>query len=191
MNIQSARFIKSVVAKDKTLEDGKPQIAFIGRSNVGKSSTINAILNRKDLSRVSSAPGRTTEINLFLINENFYLVDLPGYGYAKKSREKKEELHELINWYLFEQNYKHKRIVLIIDAFTGPSGDDIDLLEAMEEEKLPVLIIANKIDKIKPSVRKHHLKELEEMFPGEKIIYYSTKDKTGLDNLRKEIFSVL
>jgi len=187
MNITSARFVKGVVAKDKTLEDGKPQIAFIGRSNVGKSSTINAILNRKDLSRISSSPGRTAQINLFLINESFYFVDLPGYGYAKKSQQERTELQELINWYLFGQNYKHKKIVLIIDAFTGPSGDDIDLLEAMEEEKLPVLIIANKIDKIKSSVRKNHLKELEEMFPGEKIIFYSTQTKAGLDELRKEV----
>ena len=187
MNIQSARFIKSIVAKDPTLEDGKPQIVFIGRSNVGKSSTINAILNRKDLSKVSSSPGRTAQINLFLINESFYFVDLPGYGYAKKSKQERTELQELINWYLFGQNYKHKKIILIIDAFTGPSADDFEILEAMEAEKLPVIIIANKIDKIKPSLQKSYKQELQEMFPEQKIIYYSTKTKVGLDELRKEI----
>ena len=87
MNITSARFIKGVVGPDENLEDGVPQIAFIGRSNVGKSSVINTLANQKGLAKTSSFPGRTQQINLFLINKSFYLVDLPGYGFAKASKD--------------------------------------------------------------------------------------------------------
>src|SRR3989344_2302589 len=102
MQITSAEFVKGVVGEDEILTDGTPQIAFIGRSNVGKSSVINSLAQKKDLARTSAFPGRTQEINLFLINRSFYLVDLPGYGYAKMSKEKQFELQDLIAWYLFE-----------------------------------------------------------------------------------------
>ena len=100
MEIQSAEFVRGIKGTDPILNSGLPQIAFVGRSNVGKSSTLNALLNRKDLVAVSKKPGKTTEINFFLVNEKIYFVDLPGYGYARAGSKKREKIKKLIVWYL-------------------------------------------------------------------------------------------
>ena len=99
IRITSAKFIKGAVGTDDIFEDGTPQIAFIGRSNAGKSSVINSLVSEKGLARTSSFPGRTQEINLYLINKAFYFVDLPGYGFAKLSQETREWLQKVIHWY--------------------------------------------------------------------------------------------
>jgi GTP-binding protein len=128
MEIRSAKFIKGVVGTDEIFEDGIPQIVFIGRSNVGKSSVINTLANEKGLARTSSTPGRTQQINIFLINKAFYLVDLPGYGFAKVPLAVKQQIQKMINWYLFNSDYNFKRVILIVDANVGPTKDDLDML---------------------------------------------------------------
>lgn len=187
MNITSAQFIKGVVGADSSLEDGIPQIAFIGRSNVGKSSVINSLVNQKNLAKTSSFPGRTQQINLFLINKSFYLVDLPGYGYAKVSGEKKWEIENLINWYFFKSDYEQKKVVLIIDAFVGPTKDDMQMLFSLEEHEKNIVIVANKVDKIKKSGYADQLDKIQTMVGSHKVIPYSAEKKIGVVELIEEI----
>jgi len=187
MRITSAEFIKGIVEADAVLEDGLPQVAFIGRSNAGKSSTINSLTKDKYLARVSSSPGRTREINIFLINKAFYLVDLPGYGFSRGSEEDRERLRELINWYLFLSGCRQKLVVLIIDAEIGPTADDLEILSALEEHKKNVVIAANKIDRIKKSEYAKQLQKIRGLVGDHKVIPYSAKKGTGISDLIKEI----
>jgi len=113
MKIKSAEFIKGAVGADNIFENEIPQIVFIGRSNVGKSSVINSLANQKNLAKTSSFPGRTQEINIFLINKAFYLIDLPGYGFAKIPKEVRYKIQKMISWYLFDSDYVFKKVVLI------------------------------------------------------------------------------
>lgn len=187
LNITSAKFIKGIVNDDEALKKDIPQVAFIGRSNVGKSSTINSLTKQKNLARTSSTPGRTQEINLFLINESFYLVDLPGYGFSAGSKENKAELFELVNWYLFTSGYKQKLIVLIIDANIGATESDLEILRALEKHKKNIVIAANKIDKIKKSDYVNRLQAIQNAVGKHKIIPYSAKKAIGINELIKEI----
>jgi len=184
----SAKFVKGVVKADEVLDDGTPQIAFIGRSNVGKSSLINSLTNRKDLARTSSFPGRTQEINIFSINGTFYLIDLPGYGFIKGSRGKKELLHGLIDWYLFQSPYEQKSVVFIIDAEVGPTDSDLETLRALEEHRKNIVIVANKTDKIVRSKYKSRFQEIQEKIGDHTIIPFSSKTRTGIRELAEEIF---
>lgn len=187
MNIKSAQFIKGAVGPDKIFEDRKPQVAIIGRSNVGKSSIINSLTGQKYLARASSAPGRTREINLFLINDSFYLIDLPGYGYAKLPEKMRQEIEQLINWYLFISGHEQKKVFLIIDAEIGPTKDDLEILSALEEYKKNIVIIANKVDKIKKSEYSKRFKEINALIGDHKIIPYSSKKNVGIKDLLKEL----
>jgi GTP-binding protein len=188
VKILAARFLKGIVKPDSVLEDDKPQIAFIGRSNVGKSSVINSLTGRKGLARTSSFPGRTQEINLFLIEERFYLLDLPGYGYSKHSLERKRELHRLIDWYLFQSPYRPKCVVLIIDAEVGPTENDFEMLRSLEATGKTLVIVANKVDKIKKARTEARLRELRGLFGGHTVIPYSSDKGIGQKELAAEIF---
>jgi GTP-binding protein len=187
MKITSAEFIKGVVGADRILENGIPQVAFIGRSNVGKSSVINSLTGQKNLARSSSFPGCTQEINIFLINGSFYSVDLPGYGFTKASLEVRERLEKLICWYLFDSKYKQKKVILIIDAKIGPTKDDLDMLYSLKERKKNIVIVANKIDKIKKSECKHQLQKIEALVGANKFIPYSAEKNIGVRTLIKEL----
>lgn len=187
MNIKSAKFIKSLIGTDEVLEDGTPQIAFIGRSNVGKSSVINSLVNEKNLARTSSFPGRTQEINIYLINKALYLVDIPGYGYARASWEKQEQIEKLIYWYLMDSGYSQKKVIFIIDASVGPTNQDIKILRDLEERKKNIIIVANKIDKIKKSAYTQQLKKVGALIGKHRIILYSAKKRIGISELTEEI----
>ncbi len=187
MNIKSATFVKSLVGDDPLLADGKPQVAFIGRSNVGKSSTINALTGKKGLANTSSMPGRTQQLNIFLINNSLYLVDLPGYGYAKTSHTQRENLQELITWYLLYSRYQQKRVVLIIDAVIGVTETDMAMLSALEKRDKEIVIVANKIDKLNVSDRKRTLEKIHDRVGDHKIILYSAEKKIGVGELGQEI----
>ncbi len=189
MKIASAKFIKGIIGTDKILEDGKPQIAFIGRSNVGKSSVINSLVNQKDLARTSSTPGRTQEINLFLINDSFYLVDLPGYGFTKVSKTLRERLEQLINWYLFDSPYVQKKVVLIIDSHIGIQNNDLEMLRSLEEHEKNIIVVANKIDKIKKSQYKDQLQNIRDIVGNHPVIPYSAEKKSEVGELLNEILS--
>lgn len=187
MKIESAQFIKSALPDDGIFDDGIPQVAFIGRSNVGKSSVINSLTGQGDLAKTSSFPGRTQMINVFLINKSLYFVDLPGYGYARVSHEQRNSLVEMIRWYFFSSSGVQKKVVLIIDASVGLTKDDLDMLHALEEYRKNIVIAANKVDKIKPSEYKKQLDLIKKKIGVHMIIAYSTKKKIGFSELLQEI----
>jgi len=180
--------MKGIVGYDKILADDIPQIAFIGRSNVGKSSLINLLTNSK-IARTSSFPGRTQEINIFLINDSFYLVDIPGYGFARLSSGGREKIGGMIDNYLFNTSHNQKKIILIIDANIGFTETDLSMLDELKKNNKNFLIIANKIDKMNQSESYKKLKEIEEQSEGQLVIPFSTKKKKGLETLLKKIFS--
>ncbi|MBI5420741.1 MAG: ribosome biogenesis GTP-binding protein YsxC [Parcubacteria group bacterium] len=189
MKITSAEFMKGVVGTDEIFEDGTPQIAFIGRSNVGKSSVINSLTKQKDLARTSSFPGRTQEINIFLINRSFYLVDLPGYGFAQGSHELRGRLLKLIDWYLLRSGYIQKKIVFIIDAYVGPTEIDLEVFQRLIGQGKNIIVVANKIDKLKQSEYKKQLKKIQDVFKDRKVIPYSSFKKIGIKELTNEILA--
>ena len=189
MNIKSAQFIKSIVGDDSLLQNGIPQIAFIGRSNVGKSSVINSLVNQKNLAKTSSFPGHTQQINLFLINKSFYLVDLPGYGHASVSKDQQGQIQGIVNWYFFNSDCEQKKVVVIIDAKIGPTKDDMRMLYNLEKHEKEVIVVANKVDKIKKPEYDKQLAEISEMVKPYKVIPYSAEKRFGINELSAEILS--
>lgn len=150
MIIKSSNYAVSAVREDQYPKDNLPEIALSGRSNVGKSSLINTILNRKNLARTSSQPGKTQTLNFYLINDEFYLVDVPGYGYARVSQKKRQEFGEMIQDYL-ETRPNLKGLVILIDSRHEPTKDDIAMYNYAQYLNLPILVVCTKIDKIKKS----------------------------------------
>jgi GTP-binding protein len=189
MEIKSAVFVKGVTSALGIFEDGLPHVAFIGRSNVGKSSTINALTKIKSLAKTSSTPGHTKQINFFLINNKFYIVDLPGYGFARGSHSGRGALHDLIRDYLFNQDEVNQKVVLIIDAKVGPTSDDLETLQALEEYGKNIIVAVNKIDKLKNSEAKAKLLKIHSLVGGHKVLAYSAEKKTGVQALLAEIVS--
>jgi GTP-binding protein len=187
MLIKTAKFIKGIVEADDLLDEVKIQIAFIGRSNVGKSSVINILTGQKGLARTSSTPGHTREINVFLINRNVYFVDLPGYGYTSSKQQGSDRIHKLINWYLFESGYEQRKIVLIIDANVGLTGNDLEMLRDLAHARKEFIIIANKVDKLKPSEYKKQMQKIQDTLGYHKVIPFSSKKHIGVNALMSEI----
>lgn len=189
MEIKNAQFIKGIIGTDKILEDSRPQIAFVGRSNVGKSSVINLLVKRKNLVKSSSKPGKTKQINFFLINEKAYFVDLPGYGFVMADLKKREKIRKLIIWYLFRSQVKLDKVVLIIDAKTGPTDFDLEMLGLLNKSGHQIIITANKIDKLKKNKIKIQLSKIERIMGYDGIIPFSAKIKKGRDELLNKIFN--
>jgi len=188
MMIHSAKFIKGIVGEDELLVNGIPQIAFIGRSNVGKSSTINTLTHQKHLARTSSTPGRTQQINVFLINRSLYLIDLPGYGFAKQSWEGRTALQNLIRWYFLHPRIKQDKVVLIIDAKIGPTKNDLDMIKSLEDLNKTIVVAANKIDKIpKPNYTKQ-IAHIQKVVGEHAVIPYSISKHLGIEELTKAVF---
>lgn len=160
MKIKSAEYIISAAAKKQFPDTVHPEIAFAGKSNVGKSTLINSLLNRKNLVKTSATPGKTRLINFFLINQGFSLVDLPGYGFAKVARSMQVEWQKLMETYL-SQRSSLKGVILIIDSRHGASHLDLQLGKWLKHYNVPVLIIANKVDKIKKNQLQKNLKLIQ------------------------------
>ena len=148
INFNKAEFILSAVQPGAFLRDGRPQVAFAGRSNVGKSSVINRLLNRKNFARVGATPGKTTQVNYFLIDGRIYFTDLPGYGYAKVSKEERDRWGRLMENYFQEQGLITQG-VLIVDARHKPTADDVTMCTWFKESGCPLIVVANKLDKLK------------------------------------------
>jgi len=186
MKITSTKFIKGVVGPDSILKNGTPQIAFIGRSNAGKSSLLNSLTGVKKLAVTSKTPGRTREINVFLINDSHYFLDLPGYGYARTGAQMLEKLSELIFWYLLDVDYNQK-IVLLIDSVVGPTANDLEVLRELEKAGRDLVIVLNKVDKIKKSQYRNQMKKLGDQLQGHKLFPYSSQTKVGIAELAAEL----
>lgn len=166
-------------------ENEHPEIAFAGKSNVGKSSLINALMNRKALARTSAQPGKTQTINFYNINSEIYLVDLPGYGYAKVSLEEKKKWGKLIERYLHESK-QLKLVFLLIDIRHDPSQNDKEMYEWILYQGFKPIIIATKLDKIKRSQVQKNLKAIREglkVEPGTLMIPFSAETKQGRDEI--------
>ena len=152
----------------------KPQIALVGRSNVGKSSLINHLTQQKSLARVSSAPGRTQTMNVYEIDRRYFLVDLPGYGYAKTSKEKRAGFAEMIERYLTDTP-QLALVLVVIDAFVGPTDLDHDMLELLHSLGRPVIIVVNKIDKLSKSESVLLMQKLSAEYVDAKFIPHSVE----------------
>ena len=161
VNLQKTEFILSAASPKDFLRDGLPQIAFAGRSNVGKSSVINRLLNRKNFARVGAAPGKTIHINYFKIDGAFYLVDLPGYGYAKVSKSERDRWGKLMETY-----FAHPELmtmgVMIVDSRHKPTADDCTMAQWFRDAGCPLVVAANKLDKLKKSEIEPNLQRLRE-----------------------------
>ncbi len=193
MKITHVEFVKSVAGLDQLPTDRLNEVAFAGRSNVGKSSLINCILNRKKMAKTSSTPGKTRHLNYFLINNKYYFVDLPGYGYAKVSKSEKEHWQRLIGQYLLSSE-NLKGVVSIIDVRHGASVLDMQLLEWLKEIKRPVCLVATKTDKLSKSALLNQLKKLtRELTPliAREIIPFSSVNGMGKKMLMREILTFL
>lgn len=142
-----AKFVKSVTRTDDLPFDEKPHVAIVGRSNVGKSSLINHLTQQKSLANVSAKPGRTQTVNLFEIDRTFYLVDLPGYGFARKSQKTRVDFAEMVRSYV-RKTKQLRRVLLMIDARLGPTDLDRDMLQFLRTHRVPFTIVANKVDKL-------------------------------------------
>ena len=161
MKIRSAEFILSASSPWQFPPPTLPEIAFAGRSNVGKSTLINSLLNRKKLVKTSSTPGKTQLINFFNINDKFHFVDLPGYGFAKVPENVRKQWQRLIESYLQERE-SLRNVVLIVDSRHGPTAQDRQLKEWLDYYERPVLIVASKVDKLKRGQIHKHLKIIRE-----------------------------
>ena len=185
LNVNNAEFIRSAVRPADFPRDGLPQVAFAGRSNVGKSSVINRLLHRKNFARVGAAPGKTTHINYFLIDRSFYLVDLPGYGYAKVSKAERDRWGKLMELW-FADNELMTLGILIVDARHKPTADDCTMAEWFKACGRPFSVVANKLDKLKKSEIEGNLlriRETLELNNGVKVIPFSAEKGEGRQEL--------
>ncbi len=186
MKITSAEFIKSAFAREHWTTDGLPEIAFLGRSNVGKSSLINSLLTRKGLARTSNTPGRTQSINFFLINESFYFVDLPGYGYAKVSKQMRGDWGKMAEEYLADRRELALSIQLI-DSRHLPSELDCQLNDWLRFHQKTHIVAATKSDKLSTNNLNKSIAEIKKTLPESEIYTYSSTKGNGREAIWGEI----
>lgn len=186
LNFGKAEFIRSAVSRDTFVRDGLPQFAFAGRSNVGKSSVINRLLGRKNLAYVGASPGKTTQINYFQIDKRAYLVDLPGYGYAKVSKAEKDRWGKLMETYFEDGGQLITLGVLIVDIRHKPTADDVIMHSWFRETGCPEVVVANKLDKLKPKEVEPALaliRETLELGEEDALVPFSAEKGTGREPL--------
>lgn len=178
----NARFILSGTDLAHYPQDNKDEYLFLGRSNVGKSSLINFIVGRKSLARTSQTPGKTVTLNYYLINDLFYIVDAPGYGYARRSKKDIESFGIMIEQYLLKRK-QLKKVVLLIDYKVGPTEDDKLMYQYLKHFDIDITIIATKIDKLNQKEKVVSEKRFKDFFQQQEIICTSTLKKVGLKQL--------
>ena len=190
MRIKQSEFITSAVKREQYPLDNRVEVAFVGRSNVGKSSIINSLTNRKKLAKVSQTPGKTRLVNFFLINNDFYLVDLPGYGYAKVSKSEKGSWGKTVETYLTDRE-QLKRVVLLVDSRHKPTDDDIIMNEWFKHFGYNVVVVATKSDKLtKNELKKSEnvIKETLKLSTEDKLYFFSSLNRNGSDELINNLF---
>jgi len=192
MIIKTVDFIKSAVKPSQYPEYDFPEIAFAGRSNVGKSSLINTLIQRKDMVKTSSKPGCTQLINFFMVNENLSFVDLPGYGYAKVSKKIRSQWQPMVNLYL-SQRKNLLGLILLIDIRRDPEKEEFDMMEWLEAHEIPYLVVLTKSDKLSKTEQQKRLLSICSQMNREKnnVILFSTRTKMGRDTILGEIENLM
>ncbi len=189
MNLQIVEFVKSAAQPNAFVSDGLPQVAFSGKSNVGKSSVLNCVLQRKNFARVGQKPGKTIHINYFKVDNKAYFVDLPGYGYAQVAESEKERWGRLMEAY-FAQADRITLGVMIVDARHAPTKLDVVMAELFQSTERPFVVVANKLDKLKKSEIEPNLARIRadlKLSPETELIPFSAEKGTGRGELVGEI----
>lgn len=184
MIIKTAQFLQGIVPTSEPLNPAVPQVVLYGRSNAGKSSTVNCLTGNTKLARASDTPGRTKEANVFVINQSWYLIDMPGYGYAAASKQDRESIHDLINWFIHETKTEHRKSILIIDSKIGLTDSDREVLSMLIDQGESITILMNKIDRLTQAEVSATAKKVRaETLPEIAIIPFSAKSGKGLPAL--------
>lgn len=193
MKTDNVNLVATAVRRSQYPEDGLPEFIMLGRSNVGKSSFLNTLVNRKNLARISSKPGKTSTINFFNVEDSFYLVDVPGYGYADTSKEDVRKFGLMVEEYL-EKRKELKRVFLLIDFRHAPTNDDKLMYDYLKYYQIPVTIVATKFDKVSSREKEKNLKSLKDSLDlviGDNIVYFSSVNKTGREEIIKIIQEII
>lgn len=193
MNVKQAEIVMSAVSPNQYPDTGYSEIALAGRSNVGKSSFINTLLRRKNLARTSSQPGKTQTLNFYLINDDFYFVDVPGYGYAKVSKKERAKWGQMIDTYLTTRE-ELKAVVSLVDMRHEPTKEDVQMYDFLKYYGLPVILVATKADKIPRGKWNKHvsvIKKALDFDEDDDFIIFSSVDKTGKEEAWQAIESYL
>lgn len=185
----ACKFIGSFYKLEQIPKDRRPQIAFAGRSNVGKSTLLNKLTGQKKLAKVSQTPGKTRSVNFFLINDKFYFVDLPGYGYAKVSKKEREDWGQLLESYLLESPHL-KGIIILLDCRREPNEDDIQLIEWITAKEMPAIAVVTKADKLNRDKINRKVKQIENDF-GLSAIPFSAVKGMGKNEIFAAVESLL
>lgn len=188
--ITSAEFAHCVGMQSQLPPSSLPEIAFAGRSNVGKSSLINGLLNRKSLARTSSQPGKTQTLNFYLVNEEFYLVDLPGYGYAKVPHSVQNKWKSLLEGYLARRDTL-KGVILVVDSRRQPPASDLQMFQWLKHYNKPPIIVATKVDKLRQREYKVSLDCLATAYPGVPVIPFSSVKGRGREEVWRQINALI
>lgn len=187
MKFDAVDLFVSAVRRSQYPTDGLPEFIMLGRSNVGKSSFMNTVVNRKNLARISSRPGKTSTLNFYNVDNKFYLVDVPGYGYADTSKEEIRKFGLMVEEYL-EKRENLKRVFLLVDFRHKPTNDDVIMYNFLKHYQIPVTVIATKVDKVSSKDKDKNIKLLKEtldLVVGDDLILFSSMSKLG----REEVIS--
>ncbi len=189
MKINSVEMSVSAVRRSQYPEDDKPEFMLVGRSNVGKSSFINTIIHRKNFARTSSRPGKTQTLNFYLVNEEFYLVDVPGYGYAAVNKEKQRKFGMMIEDYLKNRS-QLRTVFMLIDFRHKPTEDDVLMYNFLKHFEKHVILVATKIDKVSKNARekqKKLIKDTIDLVLGDELVLFSSVSKEGKNEIQDKI----
>lgn len=189
--LKNVKFETSVFEFSKLLKTDKPQIVLVGKSNVGKSSFINAISNQKKLAKVGQTPGKTRSINYYNVNNDFYIVDLPGYGYSTMSEKQKSQINKLIDTYI--SNTKEiKHIFFLVDIRNNPSENDRQMYDWLVAKEIPFTIIATKADKVAKTKYNEYTSQITKtLFAKEEIIPFSSDKKVNVEEICSDILKIV
>lgn len=189
MKISSCSLDTIAVRRSQYPTSGKAEFLLVGRSNVGKSSFINALLNQKNLARTSSRPGKTQTLNFYIVNDLFYLVDVPGYGYASVNHEQQKKMGLMIEEYL-EKREEMKRVFMLVDFRIKPTENDLLMYQFLKYYNIPVTLVLTKADKVSPSRKEKNLKVIKNtinLSVGDDLVIFSSVNKTGREEILKII----
>ena len=189
MKISSVKFITSAVRRSQYPEDLKPEFLLVGRSNVGKSSFINTLINRKNMARISAIPGKTQTLNFYLINNDFYFVDVPGYGFARVSKKLKNKFGMIIEDYL-KMRENLKMVFMLVDFRHKPTEDDILMYNYLKYYNIPVTVVATKCDKVSKNSydkNKRVIRDNLKMIDNDRLEIFSAPKKIG----KKEVYDII